>query len=150
MLSESLITKIVNDTLDKEAPRASWGAPNTMALTIGLKLSVPTDLDGHRTLEVVVFRPMNYTQVWSRLLSTTIPLLDLEDEEGEGPRPGKDYTTTTGEWTLHANHDSCWRDGLTSLLRLYDREILCFAGLGAWYKMKNAALLNLPDPQKAW
>ena len=95
MLSESLITKIVNDTLDKEAPRASWDAPNTMALTFGLKLSVPPDLDGHRTLEVVVFRPMNHTQVWSRLLSTTIPLLDLEDEEGEGPRPGKDYTTTT-------------------------------------------------------
>ena len=148
MVSESLITKIVNDTLDKEAPRASWDHPNTMALTFGLKLSVPPDLDGYRTLEVVVFRPMNYVQVWSRLLSTTIPLVDLGDEDGEGPKPGKDWTTTTGEWRLHADHDSCWREGLTDLLRLYDREILCFAGMGAWYKMKNAASLNLPDPKK--
>lgn len=92
---------------------------------------------------------MSYVQVWSRLLSTTIPIVDLGYEEHEGPKPGKDYTTTTGEWTLHANHDSCWREGLTDLLRLYDREILCFAGIGAWFKMKEAASMGLPDPEKA-
>jgi hypothetical protein len=32
---------------------------------------------------------------------------------------------------------------------LDDREILCFAGIGAWYKMKSAAQLSLPDPHKA-
>ena len=149
MVSESLITKIVNDTLDKEAPRASWDHPNTMALTFGLKLSVPPNLDGHRTLEVVVFRPMTYTQVWSRLLSTTIPLVDLEDEDGEGPKPGKDWTTSTGEWRLHADHDSCWREGLAEALKQHEGEIVLFSGPFDWYEMIEAASLNLPDPATA-
>lgn len=147
-LPSTLLIAAISDQLKKETPFASWDSPNTSAMILRVRLRTPTHLEGYVTLEIVLFRPMSYTQVWSRVVSTTVPIEGLASEDGL--LPGFDYTTTETPWHLHANHDSCWREGLGDVFKQYEGNIVLFSGPGDWYEMVNAAALNLPEPNVAW
>lgn len=119
-------------------------------MRLHLRLRTPAELDGYVTLEIVLFRPMSYTQVWSRVTSTTVPTEGLSDEDGEGLKSGFEYTKSETEWVIHCDHDSCWREALGDLLNKYAGEILLFAGPGEWYEIVEAGPLNLPDAKSAF
>lgn len=149
-LPSILLLAAIQSQLSKETPPTSWDNRNTkaMVLRLRLRLRTPEHLEGYVTLEIVLFRPMSYTQVWSRVVSTTVPIEGLSQEE-EGLLPGFDYTKTETSWYLHANHDSCWREGLAEALKQHEGEIVLFSGPFDWYEMIEAASLNLPDPATA-
>jgi len=147
-LPSTLLLAAIQDQLDKETPRTSYDKRNTKAMRLSVRLRTPEHLEGYVTLEIVLFRPMSYTQVWSRVVSTTVPIEGLSQEE-EGLLPGFDYTKTETSWYLHANHDSCWREGLAEALKQHEGEIVLFSGPFDWYEMVDAVSLNLPDPATA-
>lgn len=146
-LPSTLLLAAIQDQLDKETPRTSYDKRNTKAMRLSLRLRTPEHLEGYVTLEIVLFRPMSYTQVWSRVLSTTVPIEGLAAEDGL--LPGFDYTKSETPWHLHANHDSCWREGLAEALKKHEGEIILFSGPSDWYEMVDAASLSLPDPTTA-
>lgn len=104
--------------------------------------------EGYRYLELVIYAPMNYVQVWTRTTWNVIPIEDLEDDNtGSGDtrvKVGKDYQTGESAWRKVADHDSCWRDSVRDLLREYEHSIQVFEGGEDWYTVVPVSGLGLP------
>lgn len=146
-LPNILLLAAIQSQLSKETPPASWDNRNTKAMILRVRLRTPVHLEGYVTLEIALFRPMSYTQVWSRVVSTTVPIEGLAPEDGL--LPGFDYTKTETPWYMHADHDSCWREGLDGALKRHEGDVLLFSGCD-WYEMVDAVSLNLPESAAAW
>lgn len=99
--------------------------------------------EGYRYLEMVLWGPMNYVQVWVRESWDVIPIEDLEDEDDGGPKPGKSYTKGAGPWELVGDHDSCWPDGIKRTVAKNKERINGFSGGGDWYKVISSGACSL-------
>lgn len=146
-LPNILLLAAIQSQLSKETPPASRDNRNAKAMILRARLRTPVHLEGYVTLEIVLFRPMSYTQVWSRVVSTAVPIEGLAPEDGL--LPGFDYVKAETPWHIHANHDSCWREGLDDVFKQYESEIVLFSGPYDWYEMVDATLLDLPRPDAA-
>lgn len=123
-------------------------APNEKAMRIVFKTGIDHDKEeGYRFLELVVYGPMNYVQVWTRTSWNVIPLADMEDgDDGEMfVKKGKAYQEGASEWKLIADHDSGWRDGVRDLLRENESNLHVFDRLGDWYGIVEVESLGLPE-----
>lgn len=141
----NLLAKVIADTFIKEcgkfqrplSPHPRQESPQAFKMTFALPSKKGEE--GYRNLEVVLFAPQNYVQVWTRETWDVIPEEDLDvDEDGETfVKKGKDYQKGAAPWKQVANHDSCWRDGLEGILKEYDRQLLTFTG-PSWFQLVPA------------
>ena len=96
------IENIIISTVECLLPRCS-DANTGLKSTLKFSLTVHTGDDVvyyDRILELVFQRPSNYTKVFSRILDKTGKVIK--------------------NWTLKADHDSCWRsDGLKDIFQCY-------------------------------
>lgn len=101
--------------------------------------------EGYRHLELLIYGPMNYVQVWVRRTWDVIPLDDMcEDDDGEMvPKQGKKYQKGASEWELKGEHDSCWRDAVDRVLREYEKDITGFDRGDDWFKLVPVS--SVPD-----
>jgi len=90
--------------------------------------------EGYRYIDLILWAPGNYVQVWTRDRWVVIPIEDLEDEDDGGPKPGKDYTEGASEWKLIGDHDSGWRGSVEKLCSQRQKDIDSFVG-GSWYQL---------------
>lgn len=118
-----------------------------MAMKIRFSTHIDHDKEeGYRYLDVVIYGPMNYVQVWTRTAWTVIPLEDLEDDDDGDTfvKPGKAYNEGASEWKLVADHDSGWREGVRETLRDNKQALSTFSG-SKWFEAVPVASLNLPE-----
>lgn len=140
----NLLARVIADTFIKECgkfqvPLLNKGPEVPKAFKMAFALPTNEGEEGYRNLEVVLFAPQNYVQVWVRETWDVIPTEDLEtDDEGDTfVKKGKDYQKGAAPWKQVANHDSCWRDGVEGILKEYDRRLLTFTGPG-WFQLVPA------------
>ncbi len=131
------LASIICQTFEKDVGRWQAKKPDGGRRAMLVSFSARIDHDkeeGYRQIDLLIYGPMNYVQVWTRKRATVIALEDLEDGDDGGIKPGKDYTTSATEWELLCDHDSGWRtDGVQDFLRKNERDINGFDSPGDWY-----------------
>jgi hypothetical protein len=139
-----MLTDVIVDTFTKVCGKHQTQKPEAerKAFKLNLSLSLNYDKeDGYRHhLEVVIYGPMNYVQVYVRETWDVIPVEDLEDEDDGGPKPGKKYQKGSSPWQKVSDHDSGWRDGVQRVLSEHQKKITGFSGPG-WYELTDPAPL---------
>lgn len=159
MSLQYLLSSIIRETFLKEVGKnqsrmpigASTGAGNEPPEK-GLRLKFKTRTDyskeeGYRFVEVVIYAPMNYVQVWVRKSWNVIPNDDLEtgDDGDTYVKNGKDYDKGSDPWEKIADHDSCWTDGVDSVLKGEFGELTTFDGSSNhWYEIVDFSTLEIP------
>lgn len=135
----NLLANVIADTFTKECGKFQMRKEAPKAFRMAFSLPNETGEEGYRHLEVILFAPLNYVQVWIRETWDVISEDDLEyDEDGDSRiKKGKDYTKGADPWKLVSDHDSGWRSGVESTLREYDHKLLTFSGPG-WYQLVDA------------
>lgn len=131
----NLLSNVICETFLKEYGRNNLG----QAMMVTFSVSIDYDKEhGYRYLDLLIYAPSNYVQVWARDRSDVIPLddMDYDDSEDESyPREGKDYVKTTGEWRLMSDHSSCWtEDGVSRIINQYSDRLQTFASLRSWHE----------------
>ena len=123
---EGLICRIVEDKL----PR------NTKDKCLVFNFSLETDYErfhdpSYHNMELVFWRPANYTLVAARKQITAIEHCDIEldnhDCEAWVPdatvREGCAYTEAYSEYSMFSYHDSCWRnDGVGTVVKYLEND----------------------------
>lgn len=102
-----------------------------------MTITLPTSLneEGYRDLEIVIYAPMNYVQVWTRETANVISHEDMEYNEADDEmyvKKGKDYTKSATPWEKVSDHDSAWRSGLENIFSRRSGYLLCFSGPNNW------------------
>jgi hypothetical protein len=147
---DRLLTTIIDQTFMKEVGKFQAKNPTEMDRAMHVRFSVPIDTEkeeGYRYLDLAIYAPMNYVQVWTRDAWNVIPLDELayEDDDGEAfviaGSPG--YREGASVWKLLADHDSCWRDGVRSLLQQHRNKLSSFSG-AKWFTVVPVTSLQLP------
>lgn len=129
-MTNNLLTHVVVATFEEKVGKrqpAKYGKM-TFALPTGV-----TE-EGYRNLEVVIYAPMNYVQVWTRETADVISHEDMEYDEAQDEyfvKKGKDYVKSATPWKCVADHDSAWRSGLENIFREYN--LICFSGPNPWF-----------------
>ena len=136
-------------------PEFKQGHGNGEALKLRFKTNIDYDKEnGYRFVEVVIYAPMNYVQVWVRNTWNVIPLEDLEDgDDGDTyVKKGKSYIEGASAWEKIADHDSCWPDGVDRVLKGDFGELSTFDGValgpdGGWYKIVDFSELKISEAE---
>lgn len=128
----SLLVSAIDQTFMEKIGKFKSGkyAKMTIALPSGL------NEEGYRNLEIVIYAPHNYVQVWVRETANVIPHEDMEYNEADDEmyiKKGKDYTKSATPWEMVADHDSAWRSGLENILGRRSGFLLCFSGPDPWF-----------------
>ena len=144
MLDNILLT-IIRETFLRESGKRSeetW---------FRVEFETPVDYDkeeGYRQVEMVLYAPHNYVQVWVRTKWDVVPVEGIEyDESGYNSlKEGFDYNKGASEWQMIANHDSCWTDGVSDVIRgkFGKIEHLNTIGQDSWYTRLDEAPEGLP------
>jgi len=109
--------------------------PQAFKLTFDTEVKYDKE-EGYRYLDVIIYGPMNYVQVWMRRRWDVIPVEDMDyNEDGGTPLPGKDYQKGASEWVLLGDHDSGWREGVRKVLSEKDITTLRTFNGGDWWKL---------------
>lgn len=110
--------------------------PN-FGMLVTFKLNVDYDREeGYRNLNLLIFGAgSNYITVMAKMDWTVIQNEDVNDD-GDGLKPGKDYTRGETPWVHFSCHDSCWTsDGVHSLLFMFRDRINCLdSRYDRWYE----------------
>jgi len=119
-------------------------------LAMKIRFNTHADYDkeeGYRFLDLVIYGPTNYVQVWVRTAWDVIPVEDLEyDEDREGRiKKGKSYQKGVSDWKCVGNHDSGWRDSVRQVLRDNSKILATFNSLNHWFEIVPVTTLNLPE-----
>lgn len=105
-----------------------------MAFLVSFKLTLNHEAheEGYRFMDLLLYAPNNYVQVWVR------ERWDLE--EGDTV-PHKNEM----KWALASHHDSVWREAISQILWQYERQIMVFSrrNLGRWYEI--VPIFNFQD-----
>ncbi len=127
IIAQEFIARVGKFQRDKEHPQA---------MLISFAVPCHDDEEGYRTLDMLIYAPLNYVQVWTRERWDVIPLFDLDyDEQGEAKiKRGKKYTAGHDPWTKVADHDSCWPEGIENTLKKNTARLLTFVGHDTWYQ----------------
>lgn len=139
-----LLTSVVRSDFLKNVGKWQRRSAEPKAMLVSFNTPINHDIEsGYRYLDLLIFAPHNYVQVWVRERWTVIPLDDLEDGDDGGIKPGKDYIEGKSEWKMIADHDSGWTEGVENTFR--DKRLLTFSGLGDdWYQVVKLSDVNLP------
>lgn len=145
---EYMLADIICQTFEKapgrnqDLPCYSMGGPpeitSKQAMLIEMDIHIDSEKEeGYRHIDLLLYAPSNYVQVWTRERWDVIPLEDLEyDDDGDSyVKKGKDYTKGETEWTMLSDHDSCWRDAVQKLIFDNRHKLASFDGIGSWYKV---------------
>lgn len=123
----NLVTSLLVDRFEAECGKWQVKAEDGVGFAMLVEFGLPLDYakeHGHRYLDLAVYGPMNYVQVYGRTRWTVISDDDLEwDEEQDEDviKDGCDYDEGASDWVLWSDHDSGWRDGIDRLLRSVPR-----------------------------
>lgn len=175
MSLQYLLSTVIRETFLKEVGKNQIRRKRRDGLTIpenqqgpghgeALKLRFKTSIDyskeeGYRWVEVVIYAPLNYVQVWVRTAWNVIPLEDMEDgDDGDTyVKKGKDYNKGESAWEKIADHDSCWTDGVDCVLKGEFGDLNTFDGRGSfdalgssindstWYEIIDYSTLEIPE-----
>ena len=142
----NILSDIICQTFSTEPGKnqGKTNEPKAFVTTFSTKLDYSKE-EGYRYLDLVLYARYNYVQVWIRRRWTVISLEDLNDD-GEGLKPGKDYTEGASKWECIGEHDSCWREAVRDLLWNNRADItgLSSASLfDKWYKVVPVNTLNI-------
>lgn len=177
MSLQYLLSSVIRETFLKEVGKNQIRRQRRDGLTIpefkqgvgngeALKLRFKTGTDyskeeGYRWVEVVIYAPLNYVQVWVRTSWNVIPLEDLEDD-GDGDtfvKKGKDYNEGESAWEKIADHDSCWTDGVDRVLKGEFGDLMTFDGRGSfdalgssindstWYEIIDVSTVKIHEAE---
>lgn len=135
-----MLAEVICDKFLKEVGKGQGLVRNAMLITFRSVTNFDLE-EGYRHIELLIYAPSNYVQVWVRDTSDVIPLEDME-EQGEEmvPKKGTGYTKSATEWKLIGDHDSCWRDAVEKLLKDRKNDIIGFSGSGAGFTTLLAPL----------
>jgi len=134
MSLQHILASVIQDTFHKEVgknqgrrthqdgltiPKQLQGQGQGKALKVRFKTATDYDTEeGYRFVDLVIYAPMNYVQVWVKKSWDVIPTDDLEYEDGESfIKKGKSYIKGSDPWTKIADHDSCWTEGVDQVLK---------------------------------
>lgn len=145
---ENMLAETINSTFDQVCGKGQNGK-GQKAFLVTFSLSVDYEKEeGHRSLEVLYWAPMNYVQVWQREVWNVIPVEELE-ELGDGEYSVKKTSTgyQKGEspWKKRADHDSSWREAMKLILRESGDNILNFAGADRFWRLVNVRETSIPS-----
>ena len=143
-----IVADIISQTFSKTPGKnqAKSGTPKAFVVSLSTRLDYSTE-EGYRYLDLVLYAPYNYVQVWVRRRWTVVAIDDLNDD-GEGLKPGKDYTEGASEWTCIGDHDSGWREAVRDILYKNRTDISGLSSgsaFGEWYSVVDASTLGLPE-----
>lgn len=135
----SLLVSVLRQTFLKEAGKFQGRQERPKAFLVSFSLSL-VDYDkeeGYRQLDLLLYAPANYVQVWKRERWTVIPQEGLDcDDDGESfVKDGYDYDKGASAWEMIGDHDSCYPDAVARCLAEYERRILGFDGPGDWFRV---------------
>ena len=156
MMPESIISSVICSEFDKVVGR--WQSkkmdhrkgklvdPEKPMQAMEVKFSLNRDYDteeGYRHLTIRLFGYANYVMVLLNEDWNVLPKEDLEwDENAEESfikKGSKGYTEGNTGWVYGSYHDSCWRDAVDEILRVYSDTInsldWLFCKGGAWYNL---------------
>lgn len=140
-MSRAMISDVIQCTFNNLVGK--WQVKKNPQEALLIQFRTKTNFDkeeGYRYLDLLVYGPMNYVQVWWRRRWCVIPQEYLEDD-GMGDvvvSKGKKYDEGQGDWQTHNahGHDSGWRDTIGRFLDENAKDILGFDKLGdTWYKI---------------
>jgi len=140
-----MVAEVINHTFTKACGKNQLSKPEHERRALHITFSARIDYEkeeGYRYIELVIYGPANYVQVWTRDRWTVIPVEDLEDEDDGGPKPGKGYIEGSSAWEMVGFHDSGWRSSVENLLSKRERDIDGFTG-SDWYKLVDPKTLGL-------
>jgi hypothetical protein len=143
----NLLVSVLRQTFEEKVGKFQVKQEQPKALLTNFRLTVDTDVeDGYRYLEVAIYAPCNYVQVWVREAWTVIPVEDLDyDDDGDATlKPGTDYDEGYTDWFLVADHDSGWTEGISRILRQYQNRITTFAQ-GSFYQVEEEQKFGFPE-----
>jgi hypothetical protein len=107
----SLICSIIEDKLERGTP----GSILKFTFELGMDYERFYECSYHN-MELIVWRPGNYTMVAVRKILNAIELNDMDWERENKmflKKPNAEYTVGKTEWKLFSYHDSTWRtDGI--------------------------------------
>jgi len=140
VIKDAFRTKVGKFQCKQEEPKA-------LHIRFRTKVDFNTE-EGYRHLDLVIYAPANYVQVWVRNAWNVIPNDELDcDEDGEtfikSDSPG--YRQGTSEWKLIGDHDSCWPSGIEAVLKDEHGEIQGFDSIEGWCHVTPVATFNLPE-----
>jgi hypothetical protein len=92
---------------------------------------------GYRWLNIVLFGSAGYIGVYASVVWSVLPESCLVYDEDGDECCTEDYTENNTKWYRLSYHDSCWRDALEQLLRLFEYRIIRIEGqdFTSWYKI---------------
>jgi hypothetical protein len=146
----NLLSDVINSTFTHQVGKNQERKEVQQALLVRFSSRINYDTEeGYRHVDLVLYAPYNYVQVWVRERWNVIPLEDLEDD-GNGDtyvKRGKNYQEGASDWRCIGDHDSCWREAVQSFLKDKSKEITGFEAIAVndWYSVVPHASLNLPQ-----
>lgn len=136
---ETMLGEAINCTFERECGKGQ-NSKGRKAFQVTLALDVDYHKEeGHRSLELVFWAPMNYVQTWVRETSLVIPVEELDfDDEGE-PQVKKSspgYRKTEEAWRKIADHSTGWKDATRQVLKEFSPRIHGFVSCnGSFWKL---------------
>ena len=131
----SMLSDILCETFLKFPGKRQRDSDNPLGMLVTFRTPTHHEVEeGYRFLDLFIYAPLNYVQVWTRHRSDIILLSDMEEEDGEMvPKRGKRYKNTEEPWMLIADHDSVWRDMVRGFLQKEEKNINGFSGPSPWH-----------------
>ncbi len=144
---DDIAAVIICSEYDHNIPRVG----SNLAMQLRFKLNVDHSREyGYRHLDILIYSAAghNYVGVYAKLgwnvtknevlENEADEVLDNEPEfDGYEEEPDLKYVKGETPWVLLVYHDSCWRDGIDSILRKYSDRIshidTLFMGKNGWY-----------------
>ena len=162
----NILSNIICDTFRVEVGKGQQFKTHVDGLTVPercplekalrVKFKAVTDFDveeGYRWVDVVIYGPQNYVQVWVRKSWDVISNDDLvygDDGECRIKKGSPGYQKGESPWEKIADHDSCWTDGVDRLLRGDHGKLV---GLQSqdhrWYEIIDFSSLGIPAKKSA-
>lgn len=134
----SLLVGVIRQTFLKEVGKFQCRQDQPKAFLVSFGLSLDYDKEeGYRQLDLLLYAPANYVQVWKRERWTVIPQegLDCDDDGETFVKDGYDYDEGASAWEMIGDHDSCYPEAVACCLAEYERRILTFDGPGDWFRI---------------
>lgn len=127
-----LLQTIITQTFESEVDKFQNKKDTQRALLVSFSLPTTVEEEGYRTLDLLLYGPMNYVGVWVR-------------ERFEGYAAGSDQLCNKVEpWKCLGYHDSCWRQCLGTLLSARSRDLNTFRTGEKWF-----SVIEVPEEIKA-
>lgn len=128
---QKLRSSLGRQPTEEEVSQATSQDHTPKALLVSFNIQIDhTKESGYRQVDLVLYAPYNYVDVYSRERWNVIPLEHLEDD-GEGDtfvKAGKDYVNDFPPWKCLGSHDSGWRGFVDNFLEEYANKITGFEG----------------------